>query len=979
MPSDHDPAPPRRRRLARAFGLIASERPDRRTVLVTLVAGSLYGLMAATIFRLHDSSSLLVGVWPPNALAAALLLRARLNQEWLLLAAVGLASMAAQLSSDFAPGASFLLSAANVAEILLVVALTRHFCGPVPDMKRFGDLSRFLWIGGLIAPAASTVIASLAFTGDLAAIRLAAVTWLITSSMAMILVVPTALLLFDPVRRRDAFSLARAAEMAGLLAAGMVCTLLVFGQTDLPLLFIIPPVTLLHACRLGSLGTALFSLAVAAIATFMTVLGYGPIAKAASAGMLQLVLLQLFVASNFLTGLPFAAILASRASANKRLADGQRQLAILADHIGDAVLHYDLDRICTYASPSVRDVLGAPPECFVGEHVAARLHPEAQPSVSAAIDRLFSGQSEHERLTYRRSTDDAAGRPVYLEGDCRIVRGPDGTGPNGMVAAVRDVTRRIELEALLTHAREQAEQVAQLKSDFLANMSHEIRTPMNGVLGFAEIILQGELQPDQRRHAELIVQSGRSMMMLLNDILDLSKIEAGQFTVDHGPVDLHATLAECAALHRPDAQKKQVELIFDCSCEASLSGEHDDGARQWIITDGLRLRQIVLNLLGNAVKFTEAGSIRLAYHVDADGISITVSDTGIGIESHRMEAIFTPFNQSEGEIARRFGGTGLGLSISRKLADLLGGAITVDSTPAVGSCFTLTLPAQLVPSPRPAEPKAELIQPVELPLSAKILLAEDHDVNRLLMCEMLERCGQTVATAYDGPEAISMVIDSIMRGRPYDLVLMDVQMPGCDGYAATRAIRAEGIDADLLPIIALTANAFPGDIAAARAAGMQAHLAKPVMMADLARTLQRWLPSRIIDTPQRGHGLGQHCAPAAVIAEELPAISLRTKEQWTASRSKTLQAILEALHSSHGLRADPAAARGGRLAMMIHNLAGTAAFFGEAELGLRAAALEEALRTGASAEVCESLAHDLVILLGDHSGTAISEGARPAR
>jgi PAS domain S-box-containing protein len=939
---------------------------------VGLLAGALYALVAAAILWPQQEATLAIGLWPPNACVTALLLRHRFSNEWLVLALVLAGSMAAQVAGGFAPATAAILSAANALEILVAVALTRHLCGGQPDMTRLAALSCFIWAGGVAAPLASAGIASLALAGDTGALYSAAITWFLTGSMAMILIVPGALLLLDRSGHPAQLPATSLAERCALLAAGMICALLVFGQSALPLMFVIPPITLLHAFRLGARGTAVYVLAVAAIASAMTILGSGPIAAAGSGGVTQLLLLQVFVSANFLTGLPVAAILASRAAMMARLTEGKRQLDMLADNIGDAVLHYDMAQVCTYASPSVRDVLCAAPEAFVGRKVRVRLHAEAHEPVGAVLDRLYSEAAQSERLTYRRLCDGEDGRAVYLEADCRAAHDGIAGAMSGVVVAVRDVTARVALEAELTLAREQAEQVAQLKSDFLASMSHEIRTPMNGVLGFAEMMLAADLPPEQRRYAELIVQSGRSMMMLLNDILDLSKIEAGQFTIDESPVDLHATLGECAALHRPDAERKGLLLRFECDCGDGEGHALDPSLRHWIITDGLRLRQIILNLLGNAVKFTQSGMIRMTYQVGKERLSITVEDTGIGIADTRLESIFAPFNQASGAAARQLGGTGLGLSISRKLADLLGGSITVESRLGAGSRFTLTLPARAAP-PQALPPP--VLAPLALPPAARILLAEDHDVNRLLMCEMLERCGQSVAMAYDGTEAIAMVIDSIIRGRPYDLVLMDVQMPGCDGYAATRAIRAEGICPDTLPIIALTANAFPGDIVAARAAGMQAHLAKPVMMTDLARMLQRWLPTRIVEAtpPAPDQVPAPAPAPAPAPLPESPwetfgpsRFSPRTWDQWLHNRSSALAAIHRALADgsiAEGSRAESATGPAQpvrKLMLLVHNLAGSAATFGEADLGERAAALEQALRKGAGRDVCEALAHALL-------------------
>ncbi|MEM8726866.1 MAG: ATP-binding protein, partial [Pseudomonadota bacterium] len=568
-----------------------------------------------------------------------------------------------------------------------------------------------------------------------------------------------------------------------------------------------------------------------------------------------------FVAANFLTGLPVAAVLAGRDRIMREVEDGKRQLQLLAENITDAIFRYDLNGVCTYASSSVREVLDEEPETYIGRRASDRMHEDARALILQAEQRLLSGESMKERFTYRRFTDSKDGTPVFIEAECAVAVNPSTHQPEGIIVSARDVTERVELELLLTRARRHAENAAHAKSEFLANMSHEIRTPMNGVLGFAELMLDSDLDPDQRRHTKMIVESGRSMMLLLNDILDLSKIEAGQISIDRSAVDLRSTIEDCAALHRPSAEKKGIDLVCEFNPDGAAS---DQDEAPWVMTDGLRLRQIVLNLIGNAVKFTETGDIRVTCTVRNGQFTVKVADTGIGITPSRIEMIFRPFTQGESDTSRRFGGTGLGLSISRQLAELLGGFIDVESEAGRGSCFTLTLPATQVepdcdsgparmsnpaiPSKASNEDKASTALAAPDLQPARILLAEDHDVNRLLASEMLERCGQSVDIAHDGNEAISLVFDAMMRGAPYDLVLMDIQMPGCDGYAATRAIRDEGITPHLLPIIALTANAFPEDIAAARDAGMQAHLAKPLEFSELARALQRWLPTRIVET-----------------------------------------------------------------------------------------------------------------------------------
>ena len=954
---------------------IAAGETDGRSMTIAAFGAAGYLALACISLALSKAGDIASPIWLPNACAVAVLLRVRLRNEVPFLIACFAASLAANAVAQHPDPVALVFSLANLAEVVIVLALTRGTMRRRADMTRLGDLARFVWAGGLVGPLASAALAAPMMGDSLEALRLDAVTWFLTDSMANMLIVPVTLLLVDQLRGRLSPAPARPLESAALLGGGMVSAFLVFDQTHYPLMFLIQPITLLHAFRLGSLGSAVNVGGVAVVAGTMTFLGHGPIAAASGGGIADLHLLQAFVAANFLTGLPVAAILAGRDVMMARLEAGKREVELLADNIGDGILRFNLAGVCTYASPSVRGVMGQAPEFYLGSKVGDRLHPDTRGRAMEAMERLLAGSSEHERVTYRRLTDSADGSPVFLEADCSLVQSRATGLREGVVVVVRDVTERVELELLLTRARRNAENAARAKSEFLANMSHEIRTPMNGVLGFAELMLQGDLEGDQRRFAELIVQSGRSMMMLLNDVLDLSKIESGQFAIDRAPVNLHASLAECAALHRPAASRKglTLDLANDCGDEPACRFSED--RPPWVLTDGLRLRQILLNLIGNAVKFTEAGHIRVSYRVCRHEVRVTVADSGIGISPLQLETIFHPFTQGEASTARRFGGTGLGLSISRQLAALLGGRIEVESTPGEGSRFTLVLPAQLAPpapepGPLPSPAPADDLTDTALAPS-RILLAEDHDINRLLVTEMLERCGQEVDVAHDGNEAIAMVIDQAMRGRPYDLVLMDVQMPDCDGLAATRAIREEGIGPGLLPVIALTANAFPEDVAAARAAGMQGHLAKPVVFAQLARALQRWLPTRIVEADQPGAPPRAE-RPDPVVRASALARSPALVSRWQARREETLVAVRAALGAGWlASRGALPGAEAGVLGRLLHKLAGTAALFGEPALGEAARALELALADIASAPGdLAARAEALLAIAAEHDAAA---------
>lgn len=384
-----------------------------------------------------------------------------------------------------------------------------------------------------------------------------------------------------------------------------------------------------------------------------------------------------------------------------------------------------------------------------------------------------------------------------------------------------------ELALALAAAREAAE----IRTRFLAAMSHEIRTPMTGVLGMTELLLCTPLNPEQRHYAETIKESAESLLRIVNDILDLSKIEAGKLEIESVVFDLRVTLRAVTTILLPQAHAKGLRLITEVA----------EDVPQWLSGDPGRLRQVLLNIAGNAVKFTEQGEVRLSAEVaDSEGerirIRFRVEDTGIGIAPEQIDAIFEEFVQVDSSAARRFGGTGLGLSIAKRLVEMMGGEIGCSSRLGEGSVFWFAVPFRTAPAVPPENV-------VRTGLEAgggrrlRVLVVEDNPVNRTIAVRLLAREGCQVDAVESGQEAVEAC-----AGADYDLVLMDVNMPGVDGYEATRRIRRLEGAGRHTPIVAVTASAMQGDRDRCLECGMDDYVAKPFSAGRLRELLETWAP-----------------------------------------------------------------------------------------------------------------------------------------
>jgi len=522
----------------------------------------------------------------------------------------------------------------------------------------------------------------------------------------------------------------------------------------------------------------------------------------------------------------------ARRAAQAALAESEARYRLLADLATDIIMRMDADGVIRYISPSCRR-LGYEAEEMIGKSAFDFLHPEDLEQAQARSEALFKGEprASGDGREYRAVTKD--GEVVWLEGMSALSRNEAGALVD-IVSHLRDVTERRAFEDELRRKRTEAEAATLAKSEFLANMSHEIRTPLTGIMGFAGLLEeQADLSPAARTYATRIATASRTLLTVVNDILDFSKIEAGQVELDPHPFDPSRFVVETVELVSQQAREKGLELntAIDGPLPAAVSA------------DGSRLRQVLLNLLTNAIKFTESGGVTVTLAYDAaDGgrLKISVTDTGVGIAPDRLHRLFQRFSQADGSINRQYGGTGLGLAICRSLTTLMGGEIGVESTPGLGAQFWFTVKAPA--SDLEAADEDEAGEFYARP--ARILIVDDSPVNRELVSVLLGVFGHELTEATGGAEAVLAAAE-----KSFDLILMDLQMPGMDGLAATRAIRAASPLNRATPIVALSANILPNHLEACRQVGMNDHIGKPIDTRELLTKVVRWTGEEATETP----------------------------------------------------------------------------------------------------------------------------------
>ncbi|WP_341676816.1 PAS domain S-box protein [Niveibacterium sp. SC-1] len=654
--------------------------------------------------------------------------------------------------------------------------------------------------------------------------------------------------------------------------------------------------------------------------------------------------------------------ISARRVIEERLRVSEQRHRLLADNAIDVILTMDLAGRLSYVSPSVAKLCGYTAEEMLRLAPGEVLAPPSQALIEAYFDTLRATQSDTLPAAHFRGELECRckdGGTVWADFTISPLLRPDGSLVE-ILGVARDVSERRRYEAELRDAHAAAEAANAAKSEFLAHMSHEIRTPMNAVLGLAQVLEREPLADKQRDMVTRIRGAGQALLNILNDVLDLSKIEAGQLRIEPRPFELDRLLADVDSLMGQAASAKGLAL------RVVLPAILADAGSAPLLGDGLRLEQVLLNLIGNAIKFTERGEVALSIECceqSAAGVRLRfeVRDSGIGIAPEALERLFAPFSQADAGISRRYGGTGLGLSICKRLVELMGGQIGATSEPGLGSCFWFELPfslaeARVVPPSRPARPPGPCLR------GAHLLVVDDSAMNRDLVERALAQEGATVSLAADGQQAVQMLSS---RPDAFDGVLMDVQMPVMDGLTAIRVIRQELGMRDL-PIIAFTAGVRAEQQAAAREAGANDVLPKPMDLDEMAELLSRWI------RPQAAAALPvvATMAPPDDAFPDIPGIDRERAAKRLGQDRAMFMSLLELFVEDNAqaieqVRAELAAGDREAAGRRVHTLSSNAGFLCANDLMEAARQAESAIAAGESAldPLLDSIAEQIAALI----------------
>ncbi len=607
---------------------------------------------------------------------------------------------------------------------------------------------------------------------------------------------------------------------------------------------------------------------------------------------------------------------------------------LLADNSSDVIARFGTDSVFTYLSPSIKPLLGYDPDDLIGKSTSLVVHPDDFERVLSDWRRgLASGRPFS--VEYRGVHRD--GTIKWLEARPSITRDEDGQILE-FIDSVRDVTDRHAREVELAKATEAANEATRAKGAFLSNMSHEIRTPLNGIIGFSDLLSDAQTAEERAHYIARIQGAGQALLHVVNDILDFSKIEAGKMTVERVPYGPAALSAEVVELVR--AANASSDLVFTHAVDPDVAAAY--------VGDPARIRQVLLNLVGNAAKFTRQGAVDVRVAPVDGRLGFIIKDNGPGIAPDKLSRVFEGFSQADESVARTFGGTGLGLSISRSLARLMDGDISLTSVLGEGTVATLLVPwVESDQKPVTAAQSAASLNNASL----RVMVVDDVEINREFVEIGLGRAGHNVESHASAESALA----ALSAGASVDVILMDVQMPGTDGLTATRAIRKMAGAASKLPIIGLTANVLPEQAAACLAAGMDDHFGKPI---DMARLVER-----LAKVSSRRDATAVSAPQAASADPAMDALARRYTAHLHTVAEQLRQLIADGDHP--------------KLAALAHSIAGTAGSLGFGAVSDAAFELEAACRRVAdSSGEATSVAGDVENLISAISRLPVGDASR---
>ena len=824
--------------------------PRRADLAWNAVICAAYVASAVLGFQLAFATQQVTAIWPPAGIAlAAFLLRG--PSAWFGVLVGALLSNALRQEPILT---AFGISVGNTLGPLVGAYLVKQ----VKDFDFTLCRLRDVWAVAILGSAAMTITASngvinLALGGIIPWHAWQSVwrTWLIGDAMGAVLIAPV--ILTCATNPKTSFSRWSAIELV-LLSVAIATQAFFSFSAHMPHAYQLFPFVMWAALRFTQRETAISVLIISVFALWATIHNFGPFAEGSRDTQLENLVAFMGILS--VTGLSLGALLSERRVAEMALRRANEELDIRVrertaelaetnsalERQTDLLRHSEeqfrgafetathgmallsLDGQCLKVNEALCHIVGYSEQELLGRNFQEITHPEDLARKSELLDQLFAGSIPNYQREKRYIQKD--GGIIWVLLGVSLVRDASGK-PVHFLSQIIDVTARHQTKQALRIARDEAEAANRAKSEFLATMSHEIRTPLNGILGLSTLLLDAPLSPDQRYRAQLIESAAKSLISIVNDVLDVSKIEAGKLSLDRVSLSPVAIADQAIAILRSQAELKGIQI----------RSEYAGDFPSWLEGDPARLRQILLNLLSNAIKFTDQGTVSLIMRRDRTSelpmLRVEVMDTGLGIAPEKQSLLFKDFSQIGSTAFNQLGSSGLGLSICRRLVEAMGGKIGVTGALGSGSTFWFSIP---IKESQPPASESETSPNWRPKGSARILVAEDVLLNQIVIEGILRNAGHTVVVVDNGLRALKAV-----KAHKFDVILMDMQMPIMDGLAATRAIRKLDETVRGIPIIGLTAHAFESDRVACLAAGMNEHLGKPVEREVLLKAIARWL------------------------------------------------------------------------------------------------------------------------------------------